>query len=806
MKNRVRIVALLSLVTFFTVAAHAQMIDSMMNVYSQRYPQEKIYVQFDKDYYNPGETIWFKAYIMSGTQLSDISKNFYAELLDESGKVLQRIISPVVRSSAASSFDIPAGYKSAALHFRAYTAWMLNFDADFLYEKNIPIISAPAVKPLPPVPTSFGFFPEGGDLVEGVESVLAFKATDRYGRPVKVKGTIFTSSGKKVDDFETVHYGMGTIFFTPVKGETYTARWKDSTNKEYTTALPKAKKEGIVMSLIANSGSVIFALKKDPEDTTGSESRKLILMGHINQQIVYKAKINFSAKSAHVTGSIPTDQFPAGIFQLTLFDDQDRPLQERIVFINNYDYIFDAYVNIGEKKLAKRGKNTIEIEVPDTLQSNLSISVTDANINILNNKQDNIYSRMLLTGDIKGYVYNPGYYFSSFADSVRRQLDLVMLTNGWRRFKWEDLAKGNTPPVKYEPESYLAVGGTVSGIDPSKLPVGTSLNMIVQFKDSSRQIVMAPVDKEGRFELPGLLFMDTASIYYQFNNNKGLADRVVVHVDNDFLKQSGITRPPSAANRALAYLPDSAVARNKRIVEQYAYLDAEKAKRAKVLDEVVITGRVKSNTDKLDERYASGMFRGGDGYSFDLMTDPFAASSISVFQYLQGKVAGLQISNAQSGSPSLSWRGGSPGLYLDEMQMDAEAIMNIPMQDIAYIKVFRPPFMGGFGGANGAIAIYTKKGGDQPADNSFKGLSTVKLAGYSPVKEFYSPDYSEPDPNPETSDLRTTLYWNPYLFFDKDKKRTTITFYNNDITKKINIVIEGLNENGKLTRVEEIIQ
>lgn len=809
MKNllpRIQSTLLLILSACTLSTAKAQMVDSMMNVYNLKYPQEKIHVHFDKSYYNPGETIWFKAYVMSGTGLSEISRNLYAELLDETGKVLERKVCPIVGSSAAASFDIPAPYSKQNIYFRAFTTWMLNFDTAFLYEKNIRIITAPAAKAASAAnTTSLRFFPEGGDLAEGVESRLAFKANDRYGRPVTVKGFIRNKGGKKVSDFASVHNGMGYLDFTPLKGESYTAVWKDAAGKEQTTEIPAAKENGVVMRLTSNEGEVQFLLKKD---SVKGEARRMVLMGHINQQIVYKAKINFAATSSTVKGSIPTDQFPSGIFQLTLFDDQERPLQERIVFINNNDYIFDAYVSPASKKLAKRAKNVLQIEVPDTLVSNLSISVTDADINMTDENEDNIYSRLMLTSEIKGYVHNPGYYFSSYADSVRRQLDLVMLTNGWRRFKWDDLAKGKEPEIKYMPEDYLSLKGTVSGIDPSRLPAGSVLNMIVQFKDSSKQMLFAPVDKTGKFNLGGLMFYDTASVYYQFNNDKGLASRVALNLDNGFLKRPYSVNPPALLNVAPTAVQDSVLARNKRLVEQYASIAAERAKKAKMLEEVVVKGRVKTNTEKMDERYASGMFRGGDGYSFDLINDPTAAISMSVFTYLQGRVAGLQISNEMSGSPTLTWRGGSPGLYLNEMQTDAQALSGISMNDIAYIKVFRPPFMGGAGGGgNGAIAIYTKKGGEQTVnDNSFKGLNTVKFSGYSPVKEFYAPNYEEYDPSHELNDVRTTLYWNPFLLFDKEKKKTTVSFFNNDITKKIRVIIEGVNVNGKMTRVEEVIQ
>src|SRR2546423_11586982 len=103
----------LTLLVFVNVKVFAQRIDSMMNLYRDNFPQEKIYVHFDKSYYNPGETIWFKGYIMSGINLSGISKNFYTELINERGIVLQRIVAPILDGSASSGFTIPLNYSGS---------------------------------------------------------------------------------------------------------------------------------------------------------------------------------------------------------------------------------------------------------------------------------------------------------------------------------------------------------------------------------------------------------------------------------------------------------------------------------------------------------------------------------------------------------------------------------------------------------------------------------------------------------------------------------------------------------------------
>ena len=82
----------------------------------------------------------------------------------------------------------------------------------------------------------------------------------------------------------------------------------------------------------------------------------------------------------------------------------------------------------------------------------------------------------------------------------------------------------------------------------------------------------------------------------------------------------------------------------------------------------------------------------------------------------------------------------------------------------------------------------------------------MQITGYSPVKEFYSPDYATASALNDLPDLRTTLYWSPYILLDKTKKRVKIMFYNNDITKRFRVVLEGINSNDKFARVEKVIE
>ncbi len=774
-------------------------IDQALNILANNFPQEKLYLHFDKEAYNPGETIWFKAYLYSGLLPSPYSKTVYFELTDRTGKVIERKVAPVFSGGAAAAFDIPGDIRESMLYVRAYTAWMLNFDSSFLYAREIPLLNVTNPNPAPQVKEAFilEFFPEGGDLVENLESRVAFKGRDARGLPIDIHAVIKNNKGEKIAEISPVHNGMGTFRMTPKTGEVYTAEWTDPKGKKMVTPLPKAEKSGVVLEVNRSGDFITFRIER-PENSKGESFFIAAQMQHI---LLYRAKANLEQNTS-ITGNIPISELPTGIIQITVFTEKLQPLAERVIFVRPNDYYFITDLTYQLKAFTKRGRNVIQIDVSDTVETNLSISVTDADLNPPVKGAEDIYSGLLLSADIKGYIHQPGYYFTSDVDSVQRHLDLVMLTNGWRRFRWEDVLANKWPEIKYLPEDYITVNGSVTGLPKQSL----SRQQIIGIMEveGKQELLNIPLDSTGKFYMPGMVFYDTAKIYYQFNNDKDriLTSTAIFTFENSMLKISPKYIDSVVLNKASA-IEDAVAERNKEVAERMKDLFADK--KVQELETVTVTAKVKSKAELLDEEYTSGLFKSGNARVFAVEDDLLANASLSVLNYLQGRVPGLQIVVDGGGNASMTWRGGNPSLYLNEMLSDAQVIQSIPMSDVALIKVFPPPFFGGGGaGAGGAIAVYTKKG--RAVDPEFKGLDFAKIPGYSPVRQFYSPDYSIYNEEHTQPDYRSTLYWNPFIVTNKKNKRVIINFYNNDITKRIRVVIEGIAEDGRITRTEKIFE
>jgi len=326
-----------------------QRLDSLFAPLDARYPQEKIYLQYDKSFYNPGNTVWFKAYITANNDASPISRTMYAELLDENGRLVQRKTMPILESGAASHFDLPEKYTYQKLYVRAYTPWMQNFDSSLFYLKSLPVILPQAKNAAKENVhnNSITFFPEGGDLIASLNGTVAFKAVDKNGMPISVTGNIIDAAGKKITGFSSTHDGMGTFALAPIQGEKYNAVWKDKSGKETTTALPEVKTDGIAISIKKSTAGITYTISKQP--TANDRFKNLTVFAQMHNQLAYMAKLNLQVKN-EVTATINTAEMPDGILQITIFNAEQVPVAERIVFVSNNQYFFNTDLHFGRKK------------------------------------------------------------------------------------------------------------------------------------------------------------------------------------------------------------------------------------------------------------------------------------------------------------------------------------------------------------------------------------------------------------------------------------------------------------------------
>jgi hypothetical protein len=771
----IRLIVLLCATGLLSSSISGQSLDSSLSNYNSRYPQEKIHIHFDKDTYLPGETIWMKAYLLSDAKPSSVSKNLYFDWTDADGRLLLHSVSPITEGGAASYFKIPSWVKKGVLHIKVYTQWMLNFDNAFLYNKDIPVLTPAEDLVTTPekLQTTISFFPEGGDLVNGVSSVLAFEALNQHNKPSAVTGVIKTAKNIIVDSFRTSFNGMGILRFKPISGEHYIAYWNNEAGDQHITPLPEAKSNGLVIKADPyNNDQLHFKLEKSPD---ASKLIKIIVVGTINQKVVYRNSLNLENNMAEA--NINALDFPCGIMQLTAFDVNMSPLAERVVFINNQR----AYAKIQMKKesvnLGKRTRNEFSVEIPDSLVTNLSVSVTDAGLGY--DSSNNIYSDFLISGDLKGIIPDA----ASFLDNpvnANEHLNLLLLTHGWRRFNWETVVSGNFPELKYSKDAgFLSIKGEIR--NSSNLDNQDSMALLLVSRDRKKNVFKLPVNEDGKFGQYGLFFYDSVQVVYKFNHVAKLNNNSQISLYSDLLP----ALTPAKADEPL-----------------FAWMK---------VPEVILDKEMNGNIIETHDNTAPPMAM---SYVMTPQPDLSGKNSESAAHYLNTMFVDLRFpaslkENAPAGDGRLAaYKVNSFALRsnvnvtLDGTPVAMDDLKSVNMKEVLFIK-FLPK-----GNQKGlpTLAITSRQALDQAniLDNK-TGFAVIK--GYTPVREFYQQKYDEKKiEDYQATDFRSTLYWNPTIRLDASHRKMNFVFYNNDISNKFRIVMEGMNQDGKLCRYEEVIK
>ncbi len=773
------------------------------------YEIEKIYLHFDKENYIAGETIWFKAYLMAGFYPSHYSSTLFVSFLNDSGRTIKELFLPVIRTAAAGNFELSPELAQGRYTVIAYTKRLMNFGSAYFYNKSIPVFNPLTPVPASPAPsttTRLDFMPEGGAMVAGINNIVAFKGADAYGHPVSVEGEIKNSKGVLFATFESVHNGMGKFQINPEAGETYYADVIINKTIKTKVDLPKVKISGIGFRVLTAGNKILFSINS--EKVASEIMAPHFLLAVMENEIVFKKEL---PATGNVVGTIPLDSMPSGILQLTIFTKDQQPLAERLVFVNTGDYLAKGELRLDTLSLASRGKNRFSFFMPDTLSGTFSVSVTDADKVISGSGEENILSRMLLSNGIHGYVHEPAYYFSSKESKVTSAMDLVMLTHGWRRYNWDQVLYNRLPAMLKKDDEFITIKGKAYNDFSKKLLKNTSLSGFVKLRDSAEDFMTLPIDALGNFEMKGLIFQDTISFTFQNADPKNRAtflDIQTTPVSHGYNMLSpfdpGMVRPFDLALTGKA----------DHIRTAYNDLVREGKRKAITLANIQLAAAsARRRAQAVEDRYrTNNLYSGGVHTAIDFISDPPRSNlSMNIFEYLKGRLSSVNITGSV-GNYFLNFRSartltGGPipmAIFLDEMQVTTQQLSTVRLGDVAMVKVLGTGFAG-ISGTGGALAVYLKKGVDLANGANFGGMKTVKLIGYSPTKEFYSPDYSAMD-NLQVEDNRTTLYWDPYLETDATNRKIIIPFYNADKTGNLRIVLTGTTEDGKFLHVDRIIK
>lgn len=638
------------------------------------------------------------------------------------------------------------------------------------------------------------FFPEGGTMINGVRTRVAVKAVKPDGLGIDVKGTIVDNTGAAVADFTSQHLGMGYFNIQPENGKTYKANLKFADGSQTTYDLPNAREEGINLSVTnTNPDNLNIRVAANDPYFKKNEGKTIYVVAQSNNIICYAAQTTL--KTQAFNADIPKTKFPTGIVQVTIFSATGAPLSERIAFIEHKDQLAlslksdKASYNIKQKvKMVATAKNKTA-----PVEGSFSVAVIDeTKVPFNEDIETTILTYLLLTSDLKGFIEKPNYYFVHNDDKTAADLDVLMMTQGYRRFSYKNIIAEKYPQLSFLPELGINITGTLRS--NTGLPIAKgNIRILIPDKNFSDQTV---TDMSGNFKFSNLVFADSTKVTLNARDNAN-SRNLVVTADPTAppppFQSSGAVSEVSIDSTMRPYLENS-----KKLFESKHTLKEVVIKAAPVVhkqshkDDSSLTGL----NPEADHVIGAQAFENCPNFLTclpgALMGVTFDNNNFYVTRdYNSGKKVPMQV-------------------YVDNMQYDVTGLNNINAAEVESVEIFNNDGLSGINrmtNTNGVLVINMKK---KPKGEKISlaqlqdmmpknNVLEYEPGGYAVNKEFYVPKYDTPAGSAVGSDLRSTVYWNPNVTTDKTGN-AAFEFFNSSGRGSFRAVIEGIDKDGNIGR------
>jgi hypothetical protein len=774
-------------------------VDALRNSFIQQvqlFPQEKIYVQTDKPAYVSGETIWFKVYLTDAVvhYPSEHSRFVYIELINPQKMVVRREKVRIAPDKSCGQITLPETLPGGSYVLRAYSGTLYGMDEDCFFHKSIHLRSSfPAsAKDIVSVEAGYdlSFFPEGGNLLEGVACKIAFKALKSDGLAENICGSVYDNEGQVVlPSFRSLYKGMGSFTLTPEAGKTYYAAVKNDNHLAKKIPLPAARKGAYALSAQWEGNDLRISVNRSP-DVRDDDSLFLII--HSRGIAGYAATWNPSVP--HL--KLKKEAFPSGILQVLLLDKNRNPLSERLLFCINDDR---AHLSLktNRENFKPREQVIVDLKLTDKnnhpLAGNFSVSVTDHAKTAIDTTA-NILTYFLLTSELKGYIENPAFYFEEDNPLSTIALDNLMLTQGWRRYNIPEIGKGKWEESRGFIESGQEISGSVKGLIRGK---GIANSQVRILSLENRYANETTTDENGNFSFVGLDFPNKTNFIVQAFSSKG-DDRVNLQIQEDEF--------PPVEHVFIPVLP----AKQPDLLENTSGRSEEFIQGTKMIHLPEVEIKAKTTAKEIQGNFYSRMA----DTSFD--SRKIEELNATCIHELLRRIPGITVQDDKAivrGATSIY---GKPyaAIAIDGVIVESFAGENdydkytdfdldqINMMDIERVDVFKTgsSILWGSRGGNGVISFTTKKGDFNPSKIERTRFNTKQISplGYIVPCEFYSPKYkTEAQKANSVPDERTTLFWNPNIHSD-EAGNASFDFYTSDHFSGYSIVIEGISPTGEI--------
>lgn len=772
------------------------------------FPQEKVYLQLDRPYYSAGERLWFRAYMVHSAIHTPLnfSRYIYVELLNAHNDVIVRKkIRPTDEHLFFGQMDLAPELAEGWYSIRAYTNFMRNIDEGFFFRRKLYIgnglkgLSGVAVNERTNSNMSnsalntnardkaafdIQFFPEGGHLIAGNMQIVGFKAIGANGLGTNVTGRILDNTNNEVTDLKSTHLGMGKLLFMPEAGKTYTAVCEDNKGQKLTVKLPPVSTEHYAIS-VQQSTTLMSINVLTPVQTVRTDT--LYLIGCTRGLPVFQTTI----LPENLGYTFAKNGLYSGVTELMLLNGKGEVLSQRLAFVSAND---EAKLNVSmdktnyQKRDAAHATLLLKDSKGNPIEGSFSVSITDDNDAKIDSTETTIKSYMLLQSDLNGFIENPNSYFRPENKNASVELDLLMLTQGWKRYDSKAVLAGNLAKCDaFEVERGPIISGKVQNFPARRGVPGNSVSMY--FLTKKNHFDGATTDKSGRFEFLCPEFPDSTQIRIDATKKSGQFIELVINPDTfpscnsscifpDNLKQNAQMKTFLKKSRDRYYFQNGMMSVN--------------------LDKVEVVARKTDKYKKIrDERgsmYSDPSYTVGED-ALSTATTLLDVLMMTPGVTLNGTGDGVLIRNA------------TPLVMVDNMEYSMEELRYLSPSEVKMIDILKDPaqtaIFGGKG-ANGVIYVYLKRGEERANEPVVLGRHQTEILplGYSLPAEFYVPKYQvESNKQNPLPDLRSTIYWKPNL-------KTTATgeadlfFFTADGTGTYTITAEGITPTGEIIRYQ----
>jgi hypothetical protein len=739
--------------------------------------QEKIFTHTDKSVYLPGEIIWFKIYCVDASfhKPLSLSKVVYIDVLDSNqGAVMQAKIA-MNNGIGSGSLYIPVSAVSGNYKLRAYTSWMKNFSPDYYFEKQVTIVNT--FKSLEPpakeetVSYDVQLFPEGGNLVAGITSKVAFKVTAPDGRGLAAyKGAILDQHNDTIVRFQPLKFGIGSFMFTPSVNSAYKAVIKAGKGTVAVKDLPVINNQGYVMQLKDSGGPQL----EITVNSVGKTSGELYLLAHTRQIIKVAGSTSLNSGAASFT--IDKAKLGDGVSHITIFNSNRQPVCERLYFKRPKQQIF-INASADQPQYAPRRKVNLSIGVKNIsgeyLPANLSVSVYCID-SLQRIDTDDIVNYLWLRSDLRGNIESPDYYFKNVNAETDSAIDNLMLSQGWRRFQWNNVLNNKKPSFNFLPEYndhlitakvvYTATGNPADNLVAYLSVPGKRVQLYASKSDSLGRLVFNTKQLFGAGE-----------IIVQTNSERDTTFRI------------DVLSPFSEQYSKYAGTKFNLTMGMQNAIEEHSL--------GMQVQNVYAGNKIKQFYDPGID--SSGFY--GKPYKTYLLDNYTRFTTME--EVLREYIREVNVVRSQKRYhiKVLNENGfldGDPLVMLDDVPVfNMDKVIAIDPLKVRKLEVMRDRYFYGPSVQEGILSYTTYKG-DLGGVEVDPHAVVLDYEGLQLQREFYSPVYdAESALKSRIPDFRNLLYWQPNVNANKTGKNQ-LWFYTSDKTGKYMGIVQGITPNG----------